>query len=232
MMKWTVWFVLAVAALAAEDSAKDTGKQWLHETKTDHVDFAPGGTIHFLNAHGDLNIIGWDKPEVEVTVIKSTGNLYAAKGADGARKRLDLITVKLDRKSPTELDIPTLFPSRTLKRLVRGKSDLMLEYQIHVPRESHLVVRQDIGAIVVDGVAGNVEAHLGKGDIVVVMAGPEPYSVDAKSSFGDVESDEGGEAVGHFGHRQLAFAPTAAKYKLHLRTGIGDVYVRHVPIIH
>jgi hypothetical protein len=231
-MKWTVWFVLAVAALAAEDSAKNDGKQWLHETKTDHVDFAPGGTIQFLNAHGDLNISGWDKPEVEVTVIKSTGNLYPPKDADALRKRLGLITVKLDRKSATELDIPTLFPSRTLMRLVRGKSDLMLEYQVHVPRQSHLVIRQDIGAVIISGVAGNMEAHLSKGDIVVLMDGPEPYSVDARSSFGGVQSDQGGAAAGHLGHQRLSFAPPSAKYKLLFRVGIGDINVKHTPESH
>ena len=251
-MSWKAWMVLAAIPMAAtavnepltagqsavhgagdsqgiaarESETRVSGEGWIHENQTERFDFAPGGTIRFMGSHGDLNIVGWDRPEVEVTVNKSSKRLYAQKDVDAAKKRLDLITVKAVRKSAGELEVRTAFPSRTLKRLARGKSDLMMEYQIHVPRQSHIVAAQDIGAITISGVAGDMEAHVGKGDIVVVMDGPESYAVDAKSRFGGVASDAGGEGTGKFGHRQLAFAPAGAKYKLHLRTGIGSITVK------
>ena len=38
---------------------------------TDRVDFAAGATIRILASTGELNIEGWDKPQVEITVTRS-----------------------------------------------------------------------------------------------------------------------------------------------------------------
>ena len=40
------------------------------KTTTEHVDFAAGGLIRINGSYGDLNVAGWDRPEIEVTVIK------------------------------------------------------------------------------------------------------------------------------------------------------------------
>jgi len=230
MRKWQcaagLCFLAASVALAADNQAK----QWIHVTKTDLADFAPGGTIHVNSSHGDLNIEAWDRPEVELTVTKSTVGLYAAKDADEARKRLDLIAVHLERKSAAELTIATNFPARTLKRLCRGKSDIILRYQIHVPRDSQLIIRHDTGTVLVSGVAGDVEARSRTGDIVLVLPGSEGYSIDAKVQFGAIDSDFGGASsrkrmVGH----RLAFAPSAPKHKLFLRMGVGSISVETLP---
>ena len=78
MRKWRsaagLFILTSTMALAAEGSAK----QWIQVTKTDRADFAPGGTIHVSGSHGDLNIEGWDRPDVEITVTKSTVGLYAS----------------------------------------------------------------------------------------------------------------------------------------------------------
>jgi len=230
MRKWRsaagLFILTSTMALAAEGSAK----QWIQVIKTDRADFAPGGTIHVSGSHGDLNIEGWDRPEVEITVTKSTVGLYASKDAEEARKRLDLIAVRLERKSTAELTIATDFPSRTLKRLCRGKSDIILQYQIHVPRDSQLIIHHGTGTVLVSGVAGDVEARARAGDIVLMLPGSEGYSIDAKVQFGGIDSDLGGASnhKGIVGHR-LAFAPSAAKHKLVLRMGTGSISVQALP---
>jgi hypothetical protein len=211
-------------------ATENAGKQQVRVSKTEHVDFAPGGTIRINGSHGDLNVEGWDRPDVEVTVIKSTGRLYSAKETEDARKRLDLIAVTLDHKSASELTISTRFPSRKLTRLNRGRSNLILEYQIHVPRASHLIVRQDMGAVVVTGVAGDVDGKVGSGDIVVMVPAAGSYAIDAKTRFGGVDSDFGGAAnrEGLIG-RQLGFAPSSPQHKIVLRVGFGNINVQALP---
>ena len=233
-MKRTSAAVVFVLTAGIAIAADDAEKQQIQVSKTDRVDFAPGGTIRIGGlqdkAHGDVNVTGWDRPEVEITVNKSTQGLYSAKEADEARKRLELITITHESKTPTELTISTTFPKRTLKRLFRGKSDVMLEYQVHVPRNSHLVVHEDMGALLVTDVTGDIEATVGTGDIVLMLPGSEGYSVDARTKFGGVESDFGGVAVQH--HiitHHLAFAPAASKHKVFLRVGTGGISIKAMP---
>ncbi len=191
------------------------------------MDFAPGGTIRIDNSQGDHNLEGWDKSEVEVTVIRKTRRHYDPKEADEARKRLELFAVTLDHKTASDLTISTALPHRSLKRLNRGRSNLILEYQIHVPRDCHLIVHHGMGAVVVSSVIGDVEARVGTGDIVLVLPGHDGYSIDARSKFGAVESDFGDAATRHnLLSRQLAFAPASPKHKIFLRAGIGSINVK------
>jgi hypothetical protein len=230
----TRWMLITTAclgtALAAEVETGPT-KEMVQVTKTEHFDFAPGGTIHIGGAqggsHGDLNIIGWEKPEVEVTVIKWTKRLYTAKEADETRKRLDLIAVKVDRKSASDLAITTSIPPRSPHRLNRGLSDVILEYQIHVPMDSHLVVRHGTGTAVMSNLTGDVDAHVSTGDIVLEVPNPDEYAIDARSKFGGVESDFGGTSRHHhIVAHQLGFAPPASKHKIYLRLGIGSINIK------
>jgi hypothetical protein len=222
MYKIVLFMLMAALLLTAEDLPKE----WLRVTKTDHADFSPEGAIRIIDAHGDLNIEGWERPEVEVSVTKSTLSLYGPKAMESARKRLDLISVTLDRKSANDLTISTAFPSRKLTRLARGKSDLILEYRIRVPRGVSLTVHDDFGAVLLMGVSGDVDAHIGVGDIVMMPAGGAAYSYDAKSGFGSVHTDYGGYVrdSGPIG-RQYAFAPASPKHKAVLRVSIGHVNI-------
>jgi hypothetical protein len=173
---------------------------------------------------------GWDRPEVEITVTKSTNSLHTTKESDNARKRLDLIAVTMDRKSASELTIATAFPSRTLTRLCRGKSDVILEYRIHVPRNSNLVVHHDSGTVLMSDVTGDVQATARAGDIVLTIPAGGSYSIDARTRFGPVESDFGGAASGHkLVGRQLAFAPASPRHRIFLRAGLGGIYVKDLP---
>lgn len=150
------------------------------DTKTQTLELAPGGTIRIAGSHGDLNIEGWDRAEVQLEVTKMTHD---------PKKNFDEIGVQAERKSPAEVAITTSFPKRTLRRLNRGKSHLMLEYRIMVPRDAHLVIQQDLGMVMVIGVTGKVEARNRIGDIVVL--GPptkEPRDLRVRLGGVDVET--------------------------------------------
>ena len=90
---------LTLLEMTLPASGEGALKEPAQKTTTESLDFAPGGTIRIYGSHGDVNVEGWDRPEVEITLIKSTKRLYTTTDTEAAKKRLDMIVVKLDRKS-------------------------------------------------------------------------------------------------------------------------------------
>jgi hypothetical protein len=64
-------------SLRGADGPKEKGpKQSFEETKTERVNFLPGGVIRIDNSYGYLTVEGWDEPQVEITVTKTTNCFY------------------------------------------------------------------------------------------------------------------------------------------------------------
>src|SRR5580700_1611159 len=45
-------------------------RQQVQVVTTDRVDFAAGGTIRFEGSEGELNIEGWDEPQVQIVCTR------------------------------------------------------------------------------------------------------------------------------------------------------------------
>lgn len=145
---------------------------------TDRADFAAGGVIHIEGSTGELNIVGWDQPSVEVMTTRYTfqEERYKQKAADKL-KRIEVVKMVSGKG---ELTISTM------RKHERGTH---IDYQIMVPRDSRLVIRHHIGDVVVTDVGGDIDAKAGTGDIVVQLPDMEHYAIDAKVRFGTVYSD-------------------------------------------
>src|SRR5580700_2777066 len=96
---------IVTACIAAPLIAGGGNKQLIEITNTQSVPFQPGGAIHVDHSYGQLWIEGWDKPEVEITTIKSPDDLYAAKDQAEAAKHVENVKVTVNRKSDSEVDI-------------------------------------------------------------------------------------------------------------------------------
>src|SRR4029077_12003945 len=92
-----------------------------------------------------------------------------------------------------ELAITTEFPSRKFLTPLRGKTDVVLDYRIKVPRDSGLSIRHDAGDVVIYGVGGDIEVRAHVGGILLQLPDPGPYSIDAKCGMGSVNSEFGGK---------------------------------------
>jgi len=80
------------------------------------MNFAPGGTIRLDDSYGELNIEGWELPEVEITVIKTMPYDY---NQSEATKHVNGIQVMTKRMSDNELVITTTHsPPKTKGRCV------------------------------------------------------------------------------------------------------------------
>jgi hypothetical protein len=229
------WVLIAAFAVAGCFAAENGGKRWVRVTKTERADLAPGGTIRFRGSTGDLNVEGWDRSEVEITMMKSTKALYSERDIELAKERLDQIALTLQRMGPQELTISTAHPGPTWKHLWPATTDSIIEYRLHIPRNTHLVFHHRTGAVLTSGLTGDVDGSVKTGDIVVLVPKDAGYSIDAKSGFGNVESDFGGASRRRrIESHQLAFASSSGNgasstHHLMLRVGIGDITIKEMP---
>ena len=130
------------------------------------MDFAPGGTIRINGSYGDLSVEGWDRPEVEMTVIKTLPYASKPKPPEQSTATLDQFRIVTEHKTPLELTISTELPSRHpawIPPFTRHTTHgVIAEYEIHVPRDSRLVIQHGTGTVSVNGVAGDIDALVGR----------------------------------------------------------------------
>jgi hypothetical protein len=199
------------------------------------VSLDPGATIRVESSYGNVNVEGWDQPDVEIAWVKSMPFNYKPKQPDEAKKHLDSVQIVTERKSGTELWISTVLASRSgflrppLPRKTKG--DVRIEYEIHAPRDTKLVIHHGTGQVLVTDVAGDIEATGGRGDIVLMLPGSGSYSFDAKSKFGTVISAFDGDPhprryrLGEY----YATAGSPQAHRIFLRMGFGGITLKAVP---
>jgi len=204
-------------------------KKSFEVSNTEHVAFMPGGDIRLENSYGHLTVEGWDSPEVQVTVTRTTDGFYRPGQKQQAIARLDRVQVATARRSGTELAISTL-PARQKLLIVTWpfprKRGVTAEYSIHVPRDSRLIIHHDNGYIWVSDVTGDIEIRSHTGDMIVALPDPGPYAIDAQTRMGAISSDFAGR-----GHKQFlvgthfVYASQAAKRQVALRMGRGCITI-------
>jgi hypothetical protein len=203
-----------------------TPMQPVQVVTNDRVDFAAGGTIRIEGSVGELNIEGWDQPQVQVTLTRFD---YAdATGKDREKDKLERITLKTEKRSGNELVITTTLPHRNyFMRKVRGATNSDMNYRIMVPRDSHLIVHHGDGDVMVYDVGGDIDATARTGAIVVQLDDPAQYAIDARCKVGNVYSDYDGNYRTRLrvGESLLASSAQPPAHRVFLRVRIGDIDV-------
>jgi hypothetical protein len=213
----------ATSLLPADDSAQRPGEV----STTERMNFASGGTIRFNNSFGDLYVQGWDRPELEITLVKWLQDVYKPPQAAGDRlARVQFIT---EHASANELTIKTTTAShKFFRHPFGGKGDVTVRYELRVPRDSHLIIQHGGGNILIDNVTGGVEATNREGDIMLMLPGG-PYSIDAKSKMGTVTSDFAGKARHRYFVGERFTGSDRSPRRIFLRVGFGGITIKEVP---
>jgi hypothetical protein len=232
----------ALSMFAAQGPGEKGPKQSFEATSTRRVNFLPGGTISVNSSYGYLTVEGWDESEVEITVTKSTNRFYQPERKEKAEQGFEQVRVVAERRSDKEFAISTMlpvrhsFPSAILpSRLIvtmpkTSQRGVTVEYTVHVPRDSRVVVHQDNGYVWVGDVAGDIEVESHTGDMIVMLPDPGPYTIDARTRMGSVSSDFMGQ-----GHKQFpvgshfVHAGRSPSRRIFLRMGRGSITVKNGP---
>lgn len=226
--------ILSLGMLGSVSAAnsQEGPRQSFEVTSTEHAGFAPGGTIRLQGSYGFLTVEGWDEPEVEVVVTRSTDGFYQPRQKPEAIVRLHRVKVSTEN-SAKELTITT-DPVRKKLLIVSWpfpkKRGVTAEYIVHVPRESRLEIQHDNGYVWVSDVTGDIQVHSHTGDMMVLLPDPGAYAIDAQTRMGSVSSDFTGHgrkllpAGAHF-----SYTSQAPARHVNLRMGRGSIEILSGP---
>jgi hypothetical protein len=227
--RWGVGLVAIAVGIAGPLCAEGGNKKLVAVTTTQQVPFQAGGTIHVNHSYGQLWVEGWDRPDVELTVVKTPDELYTAKDQAEASKRVENIKVTAERKSDNELEISTVVSHfHRWTHPFGPMGGVAMEYRIRVPRDSKLVIHHEDGEVIVSNISADIEATGRRGDIVLLLSETEKYSIDAKSKFGTLTCDFDGDfRHGLMGSRYAVTAP--AGHRVVVRMGAGGIEIKGSP---
>lgn len=182
------------------------------DTSTQTLSFQPEGVIQLERSFGDVEIEGWNRPEVEITTIRRVN-----RGEDA--DRVFITTVK---QGEDRLKITTQ----------HSKTRAELKYVIKAPLNARLVVHHEMGAVKVVNFTSDIEVTNRVGDIGVLISKPENFIVDAKTRVGDLSSVTGSSKHEHVAGQQLRngfISGQAAHHpQIFLRVGVGDITIRRI----
>lgn len=189
-------------------------KERMEVVTTNNMDVAAGSLIQIEGATGELNIVGWDQPTVQVVTDR-----YTFEDEKDKQKYTDKL------KSIDAVKLTAANGKLTIATTRKRSDNIHLDYQIMVPRTSRLLIRHHIGDVVVTDVGGDIDARTGAGDIVVQLPDNEKYSIDARTLLGGVYSDFSEGKHSYLGTKLMQEASTgeakgpAHKIDLHVDTG-------------
>ncbi len=226
---------------AADKPVEKAPKQSFEVTSTEHINFLPGGTLRLENSYGYLTVEGWNEPEAEIVVTKSTDRFLEPQQKEQAGKAFEQIRVVAERRSDKELAISTILPNRhgfpysTLpsRQIVftmpkRTTLGVTVDCMVRVPRDSRLVVHQDHGYVWVSDISGDIEVDSHTGDMIVALPNPGQYSIDARTRLGSVSSDFAGSGRKRFlVGTQFVHTGQSPSRRIYLRMGRGSITVKN-----
>jgi hypothetical protein len=221
MKEFLVMTTMAALPLLAADRFKET----VDATHTDRFNVSAAGTIRLENSFGEVDIDGWERPEVEVEVFRSTEKFYDSKGKADAQRRLESIQVTA-KQNGNDVVISTAYPPLgAFRRPLSRRSDVEIRYRIHAPRASKLIVNDNRGGVNVYDIAGDIHASVINGQITLTLAAAGQYAIDAQTKLGAVDSDFQGHDRHHLLGEDFSLEAKPPAANLYLRVRVGDIVI-------
>jgi hypothetical protein len=193
---------------------------------TNAVDYA-GGTIRLTSTYGELNVETWDEPRVEVTATRTAFRNAGEKDQEQGKAYLNRIRVDVKKAANGDVEVTTRFPGRNrFMRAIRGLGDFNIDYRVKVPRNARLEIRHGVGDVVVTGVAGDIDAAVKSGDVVLQLPRDEKVAIDAKTALGTVYSDLDGKHGSSYLIGQKLTGGSG--HTVRLRVAVGGISIQRI----
>jgi hypothetical protein len=181
---------------------------------------------------GVLTVEAWDRPDVEITTIKSSRFAYDVPERPKIAHELESVHVAAERRG-NEVVVTTVcpehwpFPPPNILDPLAKEAGFDLEYRIKAPGTARVIADHHTGEVNIDGLTGDIQVNLRRGEILLHLPEDGRYDIHAKSKFGDVNNDFPGEEKRRWrvvGHRTVN-ADSTAPHKLDLRVKFGDIVI-------
>jgi hypothetical protein len=210
----TMLFGVSCLLAAAEPKEK------VQVEHTERADFPSGGLLRLENSVGEVTVEGWERPDVEITTIKS---VYTSQNREKASHDLEKVRISVERRGD-ELVIATNFPGLRLASPLRAATSVA--YNIKAPMNARLAVSHDTGEVHVENLTSDIHVTVQNGGMTLHLPQEGPYDIDARTDLGDVISDFPGHKKRKpwlLGYQFVQGTPAA--HKLYLRAGYGDIMI-------
>ncbi|HTX40057.1 MAG TPA: hypothetical protein VME43_33790 [Bryobacteraceae bacterium] len=212
---------------AADPSTTFLAGQKVQVSHTDRLSLPAGGVVRLQHSFGEAGIEGWDRPEVEVTVIKSTKGYFASAEDAKATAELDRVHITAQVQGK-DVVVTTAYPHHSFPfNSPWAEPPVDVEYRIMVPKDAAIVVQHGNGEVHFYNVSGDIQAHVRSGEISLDVPPADKYALQAGSHWGAVISDYPGRPHRRFwlvGH-QFTGPSADGAHKLVLKANYGDVIV-------
>ncbi len=218
--KWTFLSVSALLALLLIPSAL-LGDEY---SKKQHysVRMFSYGTLTVDTRTGDLEIDGWDNPQLSIDAEK----VVRAGSATKAAKLYDKVGIRLQGRDH-KVRLTTVYPARRLWRPFRDESKLSVNFTIKMPYDANLALKCVDGDVTVSGISGSEFLKVNYGDVEVDV--PSVYRLrlfEAHSWLGYVQSDLHGMPVDGAGFgKRVSFRNHYGNQVIIVSVGMGGIFI-------
>jgi len=177
-------FALAATFLLVAAAA---GAATLEETIDRTLDVKPGATVALQNVNGRITISSWDQPRVRIHAVKEVEG-----GRDEAREAMKALRVDIAAQNGG-VTITTRHPrgrdegfSSVFDWLLGNHVEMEVTYELTIPRNMNLDVRNTNGSIHLADVTGHLELDTTNGKIEVKRCAG---SIDASTTNGGIQAE-------------------------------------------
>jgi DUF4097 and DUF4098 domain-containing protein YvlB len=138
----------------------------VRETFKKNIAFESGGFLSVANTNGDIDIISWDKDEVEIFAYKKV----RAEDRETAEKLMKKLVVEV-RESRDEIIVETRYPKRSSSGGIfswlfgKGGASFTVEYEIRVPENIDLNIHTTNGGVQIEKISGRLRLESTNGKI-------------------------------------------------------------------
>jgi len=197
----------------------DLSRERVSATHTERFNVPAAGAIRLKNSVGEVDIDGWDRPEVEVTVVRSSEHFYDATERREAQQSLESAQIKAEQDG-NDIVISTAYVPGS------RRGEIGISYRIKAPRASKLIVDDNRGGVNVSDISGDIHVTVINGQITLTLAAGGQYAIDSRCTVGDVYSDfEGHYQRKHLLGKEFDRQSKVSATNLYLRARYGDIMI-------
>jgi DUF4097 and DUF4098 domain-containing protein YvlB len=185
------------------------------ETFQKSITFQEGGFLSLSNSNGNVEIISWDKDEVEIIAYKEV----RARDRETAEKLMERLEIDI-RESDDEIKIETYFPKGSSHTgffgwlFGRSGTSFSVEYEIKVPKKIDLNIHTTNGGVRIEEITGRLRLESTNGKIdareISGLTRCKTTNGSIKVEFDDVAESE-----------EMTFRTTNGSIKLYLPENYG-----------
>jgi len=138
----------------------------VRETFQKNITFESGGFLSLTNTNGDIEIISWEKNEVEIIAYKKV----RAENRETAEKLMQKLEVEI-QEGRDEIIVETRYPKSSHSGGVfnwlfgKGNASFSVEYEIKVPENIDLNIHTTNGGVKIDNITGRLRLESTNGKI-------------------------------------------------------------------